>query len=293
MSYQSPLHLLDSLQIQPDQLNPAGLIQIRKKLLAEFNLTAAITISVGDKQYTKDEALKAIDQLKEVQYLNDHAVIFQDKSLLAWLEHPTTAAFPAQSISKLRWSGQQNPFFDEILAEALETYCSFLLKHRQFSMIKEPLSVAMSLPVQWQYGVQEIIYKQIKDITALIDEAQKRPDHKQDREIFGFIVYGNWADLLNSLPEESFWRIINDYCVAAVNYTVVVQHNQRHFVYEITHQLVRINCDSGLKTTIQNNYQIYKENYHTKTKSKNKNWSSWWFWALIVLAQALARSCDN
>lgn len=289
MPYQSPLHLLDSLQIQPDQLNPAGLVQLRKKILAEFNLTPASTIAIGDKQYTKDEALKAIDQLKEIQHLDDHVGIFQDKPLVAWLENPTEEAFPSKSISERRWNGQPNSFFDEILAEALQTYCSLLLKHWQFSTIKEPLAIAFSLPYQHQYGIQEMVYRQLTDIITLIDEAIEKPNHKQDSASFGFIVYDDWADFLNSLPQDVFEDVINSYCVAAINYTVAIQHDQRHFVYEITHQLVRTKCDSGLKTTIQSNYQIYKENYHHKpgameTKSRSYGWMIWLFVILVKLA---------
>ncbi|QMW06219.1 hypothetical protein [Spirosoma foliorum] len=288
MPYQSPLHLLDSLQIEPDQLNPAGLVQLRKKLLAEFNLTPAITIAIGDKQYTKDEALKAIDQLKEIQHLDDHASIFQDKPLLAWLENPTMALFPYKSIIDLHWSGHSNDFCDEILADALQPYCSFLLKQRRFSPLKEPLSVTFSLPIHYQYGILEVIYEQLEDINSLIDEAKKAPNFKQDQATFGFILYDDWPDFLNSLPEETFEGIINSFCVAAINYTVAAQHDQRYFVYDITHQLVRTNCDEGLKKTIQGNYQVYKAN-----NSNGKGWSSWWFWGFIVLAQFLARACDN
>lgn len=294
MPYQSPLHLLDSLQIQPSQLNPAGLVQVRKKILAEFNLTSDITITVGNKQYTKDEALKAIDQLKELQHLNDHAAIFQDKPLLDWLENPTEAEFPIQSISDRHWSGQQSLFFDEILADGLQTYCSFLLKRRQFSTIIEPLALAFSLPDPLPYACQETICEFIQEITAQLEEAKKVPNHKRDLAAFGFIVYDDWADFLNSLPEQAFWHMVNDYCVAAVNYTVAVQHDQRHFVYEITHQLVRTKCDTGLKTTIQSNYQIYKENYHHKpgaieTKSRSYGWVIW----LVVVLIKLAIACGG
>ncbi|GAB4013977.1 hypothetical protein GCM10028808_34950 [Spirosoma migulaei] len=294
MPYQSPLHLLDSLQIEPSQLNPAGLVQVRKKILAEFNLTPDITIAVGNKQYTKDEALKAIDQLKELQHLNDHAAIFQDKPLLAWLENPTGAEFPIQSISDQHWSGQQSPFFDEILADGLQAYCSYLLKRRQFSTIIDPLALAFSLPDPLPYTLQETIYEFIQDITAQLEEAQKVPNHRRDPTTFGYIVYDDWADFLNSLPKSAFWHVVNDYCVAAVNYTVAVQHYLRDFVYEITHQLVRTNCDSGLKTTIQSNYQIYRENYHhkpgaTETKSRSYGWVIW----LVVILIKLVIACSG
>jgi hypothetical protein len=63
MTYQSPLHILDSLHITPDELTPEGITRLRKKLLAEFSLTSDITIEVNGQSYTKDEILKVIDQL--------------------------------------------------------------------------------------------------------------------------------------------------------------------------------------------------------------------------------------
>ncbi|GAB4030336.1 hypothetical protein [Spirosoma gilvum] len=294
MAYQSPLHLLDGLKLLPSGLTPASLVQLRKKLLAEFNLTPDYTIAIGDRQYTKDEALKAIDRLKDVSNLSEHVLIFQDKALLAWLEHPTEEVFPSKAVSEKRWGSEPSVFWNQTLANALQEHCSWLLKNRLFSQAKEPLAVAFALPVQYQDGILGMIYEQIHDVVSALEVAIERPSSARDSAAFGFIVYDDWADFLNSLPEYTFWGIVNSFCVNAVNYTVTVQHTQRHFVYEITHQLVRIKCDENLKKTIKSNYAIYRENYHLspgapRTNSKNDKRNYWWiFWVLFMLGKAMA-----
>ena len=85
MTYQSPLHILDSRHITPDELTPEGITRLRKKLLAEFSLSSDITIDVNGQAYTKDAILKVIDQLKEVDNLVLHKAIFSRKPLLDWL----------------------------------------------------------------------------------------------------------------------------------------------------------------------------------------------------------------
>lgn len=294
MAYQSPLHLLDGLNLLPSELTPASLGQLRKKLLAEFNLTPSYTIAVGDRQYTKDEALKAIDRLKDVSDLSEHVLIFQDKPLLDWLEKPTEAAFPAKSISEKRWGGGPTDFWNQTLASALQTHCAWLLKNHLFSQAKEPLAVAFALPSTYQNDILGILYEQIHEVVMALEVAIERPNSARDSAAFGFIVYDDWADFLNSLPEYTFWGIVNSFCVNAVNYTVTVQHTQRHFVYEITHQLVRIKCDEDLKKTIKNNYAIYRENYHLRpgapqaSSDSQKNTRNYWliFWVLFMLAKA-------
>ncbi|WP_080059206.1 hypothetical protein [Spirosoma aerolatum] len=294
MAYQSPLHLLDGLQLVPSELTLSSLGQLRKKILAEFNLTPDYSITVGDRQYTKDEALKAIDRLKDVSNLSEHVLIFQDKPLLAWLERPTEEVFPAKAISEKRWGGNQTEFWQQTLSSALQAHCSWLLKNHLFSQAREPLAVAFALPSHHQDGILGMIYGQIHEVVVALEVAIERPSSARDSAAFGFIVYDDWADFLNSLPEYTFWGIVNEVCVNAVNYTVAVQHTQRHFVYEITHQLVRIKCDEDLKKTIRNNYAIYRDNYHLSpgaprmSTDSEKGTRNYWliFWVLFMLAKA-------
>jgi hypothetical protein len=293
MAYKSPLYLLDSLHLQPDELTPDGLVRLRKKLIAEFNLSAGVTITVGDKQYTKDEALKAIDRLKDSDHLSEHAIIFRDKALLGWLENPISEPFPAKSISEQRWSGRPTDFFYSVLAEALLKHCSWWLSKRKFGLLKEPLAVAFALPVALQDDLLTMIYEQLENVVATLEAAIEQPHHGHDHAAFSFIIYDDWPDFLNSLPSGTFWGVINDFCINAINYTVSIQHDQRQFAYEITHQLIRTNCDEGLKTTIQSNYVIYRTNYYKPSTAEASSPNYWRIGWVIIILLKLAYTCSS
>lgn len=290
MPYQSPLHILDSLQIQPDDLTPVTLNQLRKKILAEFNLKNEVTITIGKQQYTKDEVLKAIDRLKDVEHLNSHSLIFKNKPLLTWLENPGRISFPAQTVSNLRWSGQQDEFYLNVMQEALREHLHLLLKTRRFRQAEKPLETAFSLPEYGQYDIRVLIFEHLYDVISLIGEAYEAPDYARDVATFGFITDPAWTDFLNNLPDE-FEGAINDYCVKAINYTVAIQHKQQEFVYEISSQLVQTRCDESLKFTIQQNHNIYDGKYNGATNNTGSSISWRTIWVIIWILITVVRAC--
>lgn len=53
MPYSSPLHILESLDINPEEITSESIVRIRKKLLADFNLSGQVTIKIKTKNIPK------------------------------------------------------------------------------------------------------------------------------------------------------------------------------------------------------------------------------------------------
>jgi len=86
MLNQSPLHIIRGIAENNFEFNKSNLERLRKKLLADLNLSGAITITIKDKAYTKDEIIKTIDILLNDIDLDVHNFIYSKPQLLNFLE---------------------------------------------------------------------------------------------------------------------------------------------------------------------------------------------------------------
>jgi hypothetical protein len=295
MTYQSPLHILDSLHITPDELTPEGITRLRKKLLAEFSLTSDITIDVNGQSYTKDAVLKVIDQLKEVDNLVLHKAVFSRKSLLDWLENPQRSVFPQDLAQEVLDENLESDFYQKTLQTSLANYVKTHFKKRHFIQLQKTVPFIANLQEEYHYDVYNVIHGEIQVIIDEINHARKNPNIRENKERFGFISETQWTDFLNNLPND-FEGIREDYCYAAVNYTVAIQRKDKKWTYEISNQLNHTLCDGSIKDTIKNNHQIYADNYYAdpNSTSEDKSLLSWIF-RIIIIILFLGRlaSCDK
>jgi hypothetical protein len=294
MPYQSPLHILKSLEINPNELTEESINRLRKKLLSEFNLNPTITIDINGKAYTKDAILKTIDKLKEVGNLKDHQYFFERKNLLTWLENPLKSKFPQSEIKDVFDFYPDDEFRHKVLANAFDEYIKYYFKNRHFRKIEEVLTFVPSLHSDHSYDIFENIYSEIAEIVDSINEAQHQPKIKSDKARFGFITEPEWTDFLNNLPED-FEALRDTYCYAVVNYTVVIQAKDRKWTYEISSQLAQTGCEKELKDVIDSNHAIYRDNfYNTGSSSEESIWSSprMIFFAIIIIIRIVA-SCGS
>jgi hypothetical protein len=275
MPYQSPLHILDSLELEADQINTEGLNRLRKKLLAEFSLNPAVTINIKGKAYTKDEILKTIDVLKATDNLVGHQYIFQNKNLLNWLENPTQIVMPTQALKGLIAEKTDDVFLLDIIEDALYEKIKNGVRKRDFKGNEQPLSVAEALPFAHSTQIYDLLYGELQGIIDTIQTAHETPNVTEDKKMFGFVAFSDWTVFLNNLPDD-FEGIRDDYCRSAVNYSVVVQKKDKKWVYNISHQLNQTKCDESLHDTIQNNHKIYTDNYSGSGTTD-------WGWIRIVL----------
>jgi hypothetical protein len=284
MSYQSPLHILESLQISPNELTDESVNRLRKKYLAEFNLNPTTTIDINGKAYSKDEVLKTIDSLKEVDNLAGHQNIFEKKNLLAWLEKPLKSRFPNQEIKEIFDSNVNHDFYFPILINAFEEYVDHYIKCQQFRKIEEALVYIPNLGMERSSLIYESINTEIENVIELLVVAKKDLSPRANRLKFRFITEPEWTDLLNSLPD-GFDEVRTNYCFHATNYTAAIHTLDLRWAYEISSQLVQTNCDPELKKSIDKNHSICSDNYFRSEENAGGGGgdTGGWGWIRIVL----------
>lgn len=282
MSYQSPLHILESLQISPNELTDESVNRLRKKYLAEFNLNPATTIDINGKAYSKDEILKTIDSLKEVDNLAGHQYIFGKKNLLTWLEKPLKSKFPNHEIQEIFDNATSQDFYFPILTNAFEEYVGHYIKHQQFRKIEEALRYIPKLGMERSSLIYESINTEIQNVIELLIEAKKVPSPRTNKLKFRLIAEPEWTDFLNYLPD-GFDEVRTNYCFHATNYTAAIHTLDLRWAYEISSQLVQTNCDPELKKAIEKNHGICSDNYFRSEENAGSGDTGDWGWIRIVL----------
>jgi hypothetical protein len=258
MSYQSPLHILKSLNLSPDDLDSDNLNRLRKKLLAEFNLTDEITIEINGNQYTKDEVLKTIEKLRQIDDLAIHKAIYEQNGLSRWLENPNEKGIPFDKIQRVLDDFPEKDWFREFVKQSFHTQVKSFFKNRQFGGFSDFSLHLNNFDEDLNYDILETFQIQINQIINNINEATKNPNIKHNKSDFGFISESNWTDFLNSLPS-SFESVIDSYLVIATNYTVAILRKDLEWTCEISSQLLRINnSNESLKEAITQRHNYYE-----------------------------------
>ena len=268
MPYQSPLHILDSLQISPDDISPEVIIRLRQKLMSEFSLNSDITININGIDYTKDAILKVIDNLRETDNLILDKDIFRQKPLLNWLENPIKELFPNDLTVRILDKYNENDSTQSIIKEALIESIKFNFKKRQFAKITETLSCVTKLTEKYNLEIFELLNHEIQQVIELIRLARKSPNTSRDEGVFGFIATQDWTNLLNNLPA-FFEKTRDSYCHSAIGYTLDVTEKSTEWTYQISHQVNQTLCNEELKSYISEYHAAFTEN-HNRFKTTKK-----------------------
>jgi hypothetical protein len=330
MSYKSPLYILESLDISPDDLSAEALVRVRKKILADFNLNNTVEISIGNKKYTKDEVLKAIDSLKEIKDIDSHKLIFKSKKILNWLENPTKTTYPWYEVQQLSTAFEKQskelakshfeksvldtenqPDYvefesneayqdrlngkaplDNILGRASATYILFYFKKRNFEYIKLALANMYNLNFEGEDDFLNDIYSELDN---LIEEfvADKEESDDLDSLKYRFLTDPDFTDFLNNLPN-GFDEIRDRYVAEVVNYIAKIQHHSRQKAHDINYMLCQTTCDADLEKLVNSNQGILEGNVKSENSSGEMSGvdiAKWIFGVIFILAKVAA--CSN
>jgi hypothetical protein len=277
MSYLSPLHILESIDINPDELKAEGIIRLRKKLLADFNLSGEVTIDIGGKKYSKDEILKTIDKLKDLENLDSHLRIFENKTLLNWIESPNPTHFFKYDFINFLKGKEQDPFYGDTVGLALFDFLFKKVKSRKFKDSSDVLVIITSLTYTDISPYYDKLYNEIHFIVEDLSSRAHASNVPMDKVNFRFIAEPDWADFLNYLPD-GFEEIRNEYCRTAINYISVIHKSFAQFAYEINYMLTQTECDYDLKVLIENNQKILDSN----ASAGGGETSSWGYIKIIL-----------
>ena len=258
MSYQSPLNIVKGLTAEEHfEINDANLIRLRKKLLAELNLSGTTTIEINKKSFTKDEIIKSIDALLNNPDLEIHEYIYNNPHILNYLENESINLGSSEFISisipdKIRHQ------FALIIYERIIIQFKKAISSRIFAFADASIAMMKALPVDIQELCFEDVHRSLSTLNNYLTEIKHaiNVDHKKDITFLSFISF---AILLNNLPDD-FDDIKFDIVNNVINLLVAyhkLKNYDKDFALSISKVLITINCEDEQKLLIKNNHKFF------------------------------------
>ncbi len=288
--YTSPLHILSELDTELSELSDANfLLRLRKKLLAEFNLSNLPTIEINGRPYSKDEVIKTIDVLMGDTQMPLHIFIFANKTLLDFLENNASTVSPFQ-LSKLTFPEALRPMLGTLLLERVIVNFKKAFQARNFDAATDLLVN----PIALSDAEKALLYEELnKNILSLQEHTRSISANgcENIKTALSYLRKDTLATFLNKLPED-FSHTIYGLASEIVNLMSRYHKIKKHdiaYLYQVSVVLGKIKCDERLSKIISDNHTVISAEYNKKISLyKDVNGESKISWKTIAFIIGIA-----
>lgn len=258
MSYVSPLHIIAGLRNDPEiALNADSLIRLRKRLLAELNLSGESSITVNGKVYTKDAIIKKTDQLLQNESLDLHDFIYRHSFLLTYLEDESSL-ITIELYAGLTVPESFRQPLGLLLSERVILQFKKGISSRKFAVAEQALVLMNLLESNLRLACYEEIHRSLMAFYHFLWELKKSINRYSENEI-GFLSYDSLAVFLNALPD-SFSEVKHNIISCCISIVVIYDSFSEHnhaLVISISNMLLQLECEKEQSELIRSNHDIF------------------------------------
>lgn len=303
MQYISPFSLLGidikEISQKPDSINVSFL---RKKMLAEFELSQSVTIKTPAGELSKNDVLVVLNQLQNPQILNFHLEIAKDNILLDFLQRnvleDTFLKNPIYS---------QKDFIDFITPYFANSYCTLIIRILETegesnpNLHKIPMLITSGEELKWLNPIRRKLFDFISTIEGWAPKVKTasrvKPNHNVHR-VFGFNVLRT-LNILNPYFEHQVEAYVK------ATFTVVEScindknngFRNNELVWFLLNRIHTLNL-SPENLKLVNHYLRFTNRSEEvqATKKEKKTGSLNGIWVLFVIVFAVVRiasTCDS
>lgn len=290
MAYQSPLHIIKSISQEEEfEVNNTNLIRLRKRLLAELNLSGEATIIINGKTYSKDEIIKTIDHLLDSPDLELHEVIFNNSFLLRFLEDETLTLNPVLYRDlNVDWSTKQK--LNQLIYERFIIQFKKGISTRTFTQSQQAIALFEFLPEDLKQICFDEVHRSLFTLHNFLNEIEHTIalDKKDDIRFLSFDSLSSFLNELNEEFEEIKYEIVNRMINIVVAYHNLKKHD-KDLTKGISTTLVKIKCDPAQEKLIKSNHRVFVAGEDSST-----DWSylRYIVVAVVILINVL-RACSK
>jgi hypothetical protein len=294
MAYQSPLHILEALNLSPDSIEASDIGRLRKKFMADFTLSQDITITIGNAQYSKDEIIKLLDNLAKLSQLDAHLAIFRNEELLQFCEspmdhHPNDVE---KFIVEFAENAETPPEARQIVGEALLEALAGCLKQREYSSSIHWHKLIQSHLEDLKESLDEMVIHHLIDTSEML-EAVNDENYSQEnieRSLL-FLTQKDWVDYFNFCMVD-YRELITSLVANIIDLTVRLQHTQPRFCSKVGGTSINLDVNEEAKQILVSNYNVYRKNAYYKAKIGGVYISWGWILGILIFGLRVCASCD-
>jgi hypothetical protein len=282
--------------------NKASLNLAKKKLLAEIELSNTHSILRGKREMTKDDVLKAFDNITEVENWDYHRLIAKDPILLRFLEESKMERdekfLNAPEYRDVDFINFISPYFSYSYAQLVILCLEKRQPNRLDNLVYNNAFLAVESDAEEIWGeVEHFLNKKIETLEEMADQVERGAQFT-DTEIIGFHAIGT-IECLNLLPKGDFDWVRDRYAIALYNFSANTWNKKNHYravdMAKHAQMLVLSDYERNLVDERVEFFEVEMEkaNGSITTESSGSNWNGRFIFIIIyVVLQVIRHGCN-
>ena len=287
LNYLSPFHILpDGIEIE-NLSNKKILKRARKLVLAEFELQNTTTIIINNQTFDKDAVLKYFEALEKDLNLNFHAIIFNNKALLSFLETTNIKRYEeAIAVIKPQEYQSNNDAFISFIApyftHNFNELFSKAIKQNDKLILDVLLKEDFPLPQKYEVDAYRSAYRWYHSKLRNAEEIEGLLNQKKfvNSESIHELIDLTFIETFNQLPTY-FYNVRDEYAFQLYEIVFVLNNELKRV------SLARSIVDAGLQFDVEYSTMQYFEAASKVIESDNKKGGKYNWISLYVIFQAI------
>jgi len=306
MQYISPFHHLPEDILTTILTSPTQLKLIRKRLLAEIELSTTQTISINGRELTKFDIITLFDNLKESDLLEIHLAIFQNKALLNFLENGENPKSFYFAENPLLTSEKALHFISPYYKQAAANLLVMAFQKKELHTFKAFFRGKHLLLEEDNFFIYEQLSRKIKGFCNQLEATKSKmqmPNYIFRKGDLNALQFSANILILNELPEE-YAQLREEIAYATNSLGCVLINTSKNkeaiTLFEIGLLLI---CSEHIRGFFSRNLATAKQNneiltsrkwFHSSDGNANTNWIIFIIiFAVIRIFVSLSNSSTN
>jgi hypothetical protein len=273
LAYQSPYHIIHYFGTEDLSEDP-GLRRLQKKFMAEFNLPGNSFLTINRTEYSKDDVLKLIDDLRDLPFSALHQTIFKHREVLRFFEDPKSPVQLTEVISFMDTmvAHADNNKLQELLLEALQEKAKHHLSTHNYKAHREQGVLIHYLEEYQEMRLYETIRKQLFSLMYVLSSYHEKKIKAFNFEVklssdVSFIWSEDFIEFLNDLPGafHDVEQALNESLLYFVSYCYNHYDLSARFYYKLIDALLQL---ESLDRYTRNQLYDYRDEIATREEKE-------------------------
>lgn len=231
MTYLNPFHILANHVREGEKVDKTLLRRVKKRLLSEFELFDASTITIGEQEFDKNAILQFFDKLEKDKSLHQHWQVYNNQPLLAFLEKGDLDYFKrTNAMADILADEKLFQFIQPNLVHQFNDALYDAVRKMDIRLTRLLSKNIQELPNQPETAIYQKTYRYLRGKIQDLDDTGKsilRPNERVlDSEIEDFL-HPSFMAVMNLLADHYFQQLRNDYALQLEKMAINL-HNIAH-----------------------------------------------------------------
>jgi hypothetical protein len=298
MLYISPFEVLEISLVDLQEMGKRMLSLKKKQLLAEFELQQTFSITLKDREFTRNDIIALFDQLENEDHIQYHVAIAKDPILLQFLqtgEIETGKRFAANPLyHEPGCIAFVSPFYKAIFQQVV--FKRILAANYAYvnTVFSNPILLT-GADYDGSFGVlQEYLNERIQAVEQLMERFST--DRTTDLSTLEGYTTHSWVLTLNSLPE-AFNNVREHYTAVLYDFSIVLWNaGKRDTARTMLYGIKSINSGPRMTNLVNELSEKLAGELQQTGSSNSSSGGFQWVWGLVMFIVAIVRlgnSCNS